>query len=37
MALVTFYHDGEPPSPVSVTIEPWRAHFIGSPSPAPLQ
>lgn len=36
MALVTFYRKDEAPLPVSVTIQPWRAHFIGSPSPAPL-
>ncbi len=37
MTLVTFYRKDEPPSPVSVTIDSWRGHFIGSPSPAPLQ
>jgi hypothetical protein len=37
MALVTFYRKDEAPLPVSVTIQPWHAHFIGSPSPAPLQ
>lgn len=37
MALVTFYRGGEPPSPVSVTIDPWRAHFIGSPAPSQVR